>query len=777
MHALGAIEFEAVRSKLATFCDTEAGKALARVIEPEFQDESVWFEVGRTAEASALLDKAPVSLAGIKQVETAVERCQKQGSVEGSTLWQIGESLRVMRGSRSQLEPQRAELRTLWLLGQRLANIEWLENKLLTSLDGDGSVHDDASPELKAARQMIATTAKRITAKIQSYVSGKSRELLSDAVFTQRGGRYVVPLKAENRGKIKGIVHDTSASGQTVYIEPEDVVQLGNKLREAEALEKSEVQRVLRDLSEAVGDVGDEILDGLEAAAELDLVLAKARYGHQEGGCVPTRSGEASVRLIGARHPLIDRQEAVPLDLQLGEEFDAILITGPNTGGKTVAIKTVGLAVAMAQCGMMPLADSMWLGSFSQIWADIGDEQSLQQSLSTFSGHIRNISNALMGMRKGALVLLDEIGAGTDPAEGAALARAILLKFQQGGARVLASTHYGELKIFASNAPGFTNAAMEFDQKSLKPTFRLLMGVPGASQAFKIAERHGVPREVIEDALTGVREDELNVSNMIEKLERAQKQAQGAQSEADRLSAQIRRTEAEAEERLAEAKEARARARQDAADELEEALWEIREKAEEVFKSLKPGASQKQIEEARSQLKAIQQTGRETSVEMRPKPEPKRAPEQKLTKGTIVRLVYLDQTGSVIEEPKGGQVNVQIGSMKMSVKLTDVEFVEAPKARSPLRKGASMQLQKGMSAKSEIHLRRLRAEDAIEELERFLDDAVLAGIRTVRVVHGKGEGVLRNITRDVLKSHRSVRSFQDADAEGGGQGVTVAELK
>lgn len=774
MHALKTLEFDAVLTRLAEFCDTPGGESLALALQPAFDDESVWRLIGMTAEACALLDRSPVSFVGVKSLEQAVQRAAKQGIVDGATLWQVGESLRVMRAARGTLQKNSDDAPLLWRIGERLADVAKLEARLLASLDGDGTVRDDAAPELRAARQKKNATAKRITEKINSYVSGRTRELLSDAVVTQRSGRYVVPLKAENKGKIKGIVHDTSASGQTIYVEPEEVVALGNDLRQAEAQERAEEQRILAALSAEVGAASPQVLEGLEAVAELDLVFAKARFGHQDRACVPTREGAAYVQLRGAWHPQIPRDQAVPLDMALGREHDAILITGPNTGGKTVAIKTVGLAVAMAQCGMMAFASTMRLGVFSQLWADIGDEQSLQQSLSTFSGHIKNIAAALKQARQGALVLLDEIGAGTDPDEGAALGRAVLLEFQRKGARVIASTHYGELKIFASNAKGFTNAAMEFDTKTLRPTYRFMLGVPGASQAFKIAEHHGVPKSVIEEALQGVRAEELDVARMIEKLERAQKQAQGAQSEADRLANRVKELEQEAEEKIRRADEARRRAREDAAEEVGELLAEIRQEATEVFESLRPGAKQSEIEEARTKIKELQARGQEGAERLRPKRQAAQPPSEELSKGTVVRLRSLGQQGTVLEPPKDDHANVQVGAIKMRVRLSDLEFVGKPAPTKP-KKGKVVQ--KGMSAQRELHLRQMRAEDAVEELERFLDDAVLAGLHSVRIVHGKGEGILRKVTQERLRAHPHVKRFRDADPEEGGQGVTIAEFE
>lgn len=773
VHALQKLEFDHVRERLAENCETPAGRSSALEIEPSFEEERVWWEVTRTSEAGALLDDAPVALAGIGDVAEAVVRAQKHSSIDGATLWRVGSSMRVMRKARKVLDQKRSACPLLWSLGERLPELDRLEDRILTSLDGDGTVRDEASAELKSSRQRALSLAQRATEKVQSYASGRWREYLSDGIVTQRGGRYVVPLKAEHRGKIKGIVHDTSASGQTLFVEPEDVVQIGNDLREAEAKVRAEEERVLRELSEEVGEVAEDVLDGLDAAGELDLVLAKARLS----GCLPTKKGVAFLRMKTARHPQLEQSVAVPMDVTIGREHDAVLITGPNTGGKTVAIKTIGLAVAMAQCGMPVCAAAMELGVFSQLWVDIGDEQSLQQSLSTFSGHVKNIAEAVRGLLPGALVLLDEIGAGTDPAEGAALGRALLIKFQKGGAKVVASTHYGELKIFASNAPGFVNASMEFDNKTLRPTYRFQLGVPGSSQAFRIAERHGIPRDVIEEALLGVRSEELDVSKMIERLEVAQKQAQAAQGEADRLSARVRQLEKEAEEKIAKAQEAREGARREAAAELEEVLAEIRSEAEEVFASLKAGSSQAEIEGARARIKGIQQRGAEAASGLRPAKKRRAAPSERLCKGTTVRLVELGQTGIVIEEPKGDAVNVQVGPLKMRVRLTDVEFVCGPKQAERKPRASSARLKSGLTASREVQIRMMRAEDAQEALERFLDEAVLAGLPSVRIVHGKGEGVLRKMTRELLRKHPHVKRYGDATPEEGGQGATVAEFE
>lgn len=780
MHALRVIEWEAVQHRLGQECETPQGLAFALALLPKFRPDEVSLEIDRTSEADSLLALTPVSLQGLKDVAGALRLAEKGGVADGAALYAVGSSLRAMRAVRDVLEPKSTDLPLLWQFGDRLPELSKLEDKLLVSLDGDGYVRDEASAELGSLRGRIGRVSQKILERIQSYVSGRTRDLLSDAVVTQRDGRYVIPLKAENKGKIKGIVHDTSASGSTVYIEPEDVVALGNELRQAEAAERAEVERILRDLSERVGAESPSIRDGLEAAADLDLILAKARLGRVMGGCLPTKVTGPSLKLVEARHPLIDRAACVPLSLEIGAETDVLLITGPNTGGKTVAIKTVGLCVAMAQCGLMPPAQVVKIGCFTQIWADIGDEQSLQQSLSTFSGHVKNISNALGSLKPGALVLLDEVGAGTDPAEGAALARALLLAFQNGGAKVMASTHYGELKLLAANSPGFLNASMEFDLKSLRPTYRLLVGVPGSSHAMKIAERYGVPKSVIEEASKGVSTAELDVANMIEKLATSQKQAQRAQSEADRLASRLREVEQEAEQKIAKAEEARRSVRERAAEELEALLREIRIEASDIFDALKKDPSQAGFDKARQRLKELQEVGQDFVKVTKPKPvaKPTTAAPAALKKGMTVRIGGLGQTGVLLEDPRDGRVLVQAGALKMTCKTRDLEpLAPVPTAPAAKSRTTGMSVSKAMTASTEIHLRNMRAEDAQLELDRFLDDAVLGGVPTVRIVHGKGEGILRKLTHDALRRHRDVRSFRMGEPEEGGEGVTVAVLK
>lgn len=777
MHALSVLEFDRIRQLLGDHCETPVGRAAASELMPSFVPGRVKILLEETEEAVGLLDHVGVSLRGLRDVRPALEYASKGGTCDGESLFWMGEALRVVRETKASILTRRESSPHLVQLADRLIANQTLEQRLQASLDSDGSVRSEASSSLASARSRKANLGQKIVERINSYLQGKTRDLMSDPVVTQRSGRYVIPLKAENKGKIKGIIHDTSATGATVYLEPEDVVRLGNDLREAEAQERAEVEKVLRALSEKVGEVAETLSDGVEALGSLDLILGRARYGFSYKGSVPRYSEGAFIHIISGRHPLLDPAIAVPMSLELGRAQDAILITGPNTGGKTISIKTVGLFAAMAQCGMMVPAGEVRIGCFTQIWADIGDEQSIHQSLSTFSAHIKNIAEALTKLKPGALVLLDEVGAGTDPDEGAALAQAILREMKAKGAKIMASTHYGELKVFASTEPGFINASMEFDRKSLRPTYKLQVGLPGSSHALHIAERYGIPKSVIAEAEKGATKDEKDLARMIQNLEESQRRAQAAQSRADKLASRIESVEKEAEEKLAIAEEARRKFRTTAATELEDILRMIRIEAAEIFEEIKKDPSAKSLDRARQRLKDLDEVGKDFVKEVKPTtPKAPAAPLAALVKGADVVVSGFDQKGVLLEDPKGGKVQVLIGSMKMQVKVDQLQLAKQPSKPKSSSSTRALTLAKAETSTHEIHLRQMRLDEAKDALEKFLDDAVLGRVPYVRIVHGKGEGVLRTMTQEVLRKHTHVTSYNEASAQEGGAGVTIAYL-
>lgn len=771
-HAFRVLEFQAVRDRLAATCETPLAQEAASALWPAFRTNEVWYLIDLTREAHEALAKYSVpSLYGIRDPRNALKRAEKGGTLGGQELRHVGEALATMRSLKTFLTARREEFPLLHPYSENLPERRDIEERLLDSLEGDGRLTDAASPALASIRSRKKAAAFRITERIQAYTS-RHRDLLSDPIYTVRDGRYVVPLKAENRGKIKGIVHDVSSTGQTLFVEPDDVLQLGNALRELESEERAEEARILIQLSKLVGGVAAIATGGVEASSQIDLAFAKARMAYDLKGCLPRpQPGSAFVAIQGGRHPLLDPEIAVPLDVEVSRG-NSVLITGPNTGGKTVAIKCVGLTVLMAQCGLFPPALDVRLAPFTGVWADIGDEQSLEQSLSTFSGHIKNIAEALRKLTDGALILLDEIGAGTDPAEGAALAKSILSEMADKGATILASTHYGELKAFAYNVPGFTNAAMEFDPRTLKPTYRLLMGTPGASQALRIAERYGIPAPVVERARESLGDEAQDMAHMLERLENAQRQARLAQSEADRRVNELRKAEATAKRKLAEADEIRRTAHDKAQAVVEAALREIRLEAARLFDEIK-GAG-KATDSARKGLRELDAAGTELARSFAPKARRVKGAPQ-VRKGSVVRLAGHTQVGHVLDDPKDGKVPVQLGSLKMTVPVGNLEPVDkAPK--ETVRARPNIQLQKAIHASPEVDLRHLRAEEALRELERYLDDAALAGLDSIRIVHGKGEGVLRQVVQGALRTNKGISSYRDGDATEGGAGVTIATL-
>lgn len=778
-HALAVLEFDAIRERLARHCETELAVALAAELEPQFEADAVWNLLDATTEAYRVLaDGSPPALSAVRDYRNGLNRASKGATLGAAELFGIAESLSAMRAWRGFLSNRRSDFPKLWMHVEAFPELKLLEEQILGAIEPSGDLRDSASPELARIRQRKTTIGARILDRIQSYTSGRARELLSDPIYTIRDGRYVVPVKSENRGKIRGIVHDTSSSGQTVYVEPEEVLQLGNQLREIEAAERDEIGRILGMLSAKVGKSGTEITRGVESAGDLDFLLSKARLAFAMKAAAPQKSAGHGVSIEGGKHPLLDPSAVVPLTLSVGFDFQGLLITGPNTGGKTVAIKTVGLLVLMAQSGLYVPAIDFRLGPVTQVWADIGDEQSIQQSLSTFSGHIKNIADAVKNVRSGALVLFDEVGAGTDPAEGAALAKAILTSLRDSGAIMVASTHYGELKAFAFSAEGFRNAAMEFDVKSLKPTYRLLMGAPGASHALRIAERYGLPRSVIDAAKEGLSEEHQELGKLLEQLENAQKRARIAQSEADRRIHDLKQAEKRAAEKLAEADEIRKNVHAKASQAVEDALREIRGEAAKVFEELKSAPrSQQAMDAARGKLRDVQEYGEAAKGDFAPaRNRPALVSDKVLRKGMNVRVTSYNQDGVLLGDPANGSVQVQVGALKLSLPVSDLVPITAKEA-SKGKPRTNVGLHKAQTASTEIHLRALRAEDAMDELERFIDDAVLAGLPSLRIVHGKGEGILRKLTQDYLRRHPHIASFRDGESGEGGHGVTIAVIK
>lgn len=773
MHALKVLEFEAIKSQLLGHIQTEMGGSLASNLVPSFEPDEVWNLLFETEEAYELLGKVSFpSLAGLTDERPEIKRASKGGILEAKDLGAIGQALGVMVDLR-ELLTRKSEATRLAGNAERLPDLGNLAQAIDRVTDGT-EIRDSASPELAQSRKKRGTLQARRLEVLQGLVNGKTRDLLSDPLYTVREGRYVLPLKAENKGKIRGIVHDSSASGQTIYVEPEGVLALSNEIREVEGDIRREELKVLTHYSKQVGAQAEAIRAGYDALGKLDLIVARAQLAYQMKANVPVALANTGIEVENGRHPLLDPKSVVPVSLSVAPGH-SVVITGPNTGGKTVAIKSIGLFVLMAQCGMFVPSTQWKFCPFTRVFADIGDEQSLHQSLSTFSGHIKNIAEALSMSQEGALILLDEVGAGTDPAEGAALARAILEEFDRRGCAVLASTHYAELKAFAFETPGFINAAMEFDNKNFRPTYRLIMGSPGASQALRIAERYKIPSHVVEGARLALGNQQQSLAGMMESLELSQRLARQAQGDADRKLNELREKETRINKKLEEADAIRQQVRAKSEEAIEDVLRDLRLEAEALFEELKRNPADARVQaHVREGLRGIQSRGKELADKHRSKqPSPTSLP--KLEPGLAVRVRGYSQVGVVLEAPKGNKVQVQIGPIKMAVAVHLVEVVESKPGRSSVK--SQIMLKAAQTVQTELHLRAMRAEEAEIELEKFLDDAVMARLEKVRIVHGKGEGILREMTHQVLKLRSDVQDYHDADPAEGGFGVTVVHFK
>ena len=638
------------------------GSEIALSLQPSFAEQEIWEQLDQTAEAFDLLGtNPPPNINGVHDVRGPLKLASKGAMLGGNEIYQIGYAHSAIRTMREYLE--KAQTKKIAFVG--LESDPKIEREILFAFESDGSIKDEASPALGELRRKKRTAQARIIERIQAYTSGPNRDLLSDPIYTVRQGRYVIPLKAEYKGRIKGIIHDTSATGSTIFLEPDDVLNAANAARQIETQEREEEKRLLTLFSRKVGNIATITIGALTELGKVDITFAKARLGAEMRAQVPIRISGHHIEVKSGRHPLLDPNSVIPTDIELGGE-QSVLITGPNTGGKTVAIKAVGLFVAMMQSGLLPPALHCRFGHFTQLWADIGDEQSIEQSLSTFSAHLKNIASALNNLKPGALILLDEIGAGTDPAEGAALAQSILLEFQSKGGTVLASTHYGELKAFAFSTEGFINASMEFDQKTLRPTYRLILGAAGASQALRIAERYGIQPHVVERAKEGLSTQQRDIAEMLQNLENAQKQARAAQSEADRKLSELKQLEAVAERKLQDAEDIRKRANERAKDAIDSELRNIRIEAEELFEQVKKGKGT--VQDAREKIRAIDHKGKHLAKPFQPK-KTVESTQVALKKGDHVSVLGFQQNGVLLEDPSGREVLVQMGIAKMKIDI------------------------------------------------------------------------------------------------------------
>lgn len=778
------LELPKILEKLAALCTTQISKDLVKELVPPKDIETVRTWQAETTEAREILRLYPtIPLGGIRDIRMSLRRAEMGASLDPSELLAIRDTLKAGRRLRRFCLEMKHSFPIVQGLAGTLQDFTSLETAIQSAIDEEANIRDDATPELFQLRKRIGSIHEKIKSRLESIIhSQQQQKYLQDSLITIRQGRYVVPVKQEYRSQFPGLVHDQSASGATLFIEPMAVVELNNELRQVLAAEKNEVEKILKRLSIQVQANVSELAANLEILAHLDFIFAKGLLSEKMDAWEPELNEKGQVKLIKARHPLL-QGDVVPISLELGYEFNTLVITGPNTGGKTVTLKTVGLLALMTQLGLhIPAEPGSVMAVFSQIFCDIGDEQSIEQSLSTFSSHLKNIIEIIEKVDANSLVLLDELGAGTDPSEGSALAMAILEFLHQNKAKTIATTHYGELKAFAYSAPGVRNASVEFDARTLQPTYRLLIGLPGRSNALEIALRLGLPAPLVNRARMLISEEELQVADMIQDLEENRRKAQQELAQVERLKQEISELKQTLEAERKKLKENEAKILERAYQQAEAIVAQAKKEAQEVINELKTDLAvearrvQDQIvQAAKLRLKKSQEEISEKLQKF--KVNSGKAPKQ-VKLGDSVFIISLQQKGTVAALPNAqGEVLVQAGIMKITVPLQDLRLLEEKSAEKEKSGHIQLMKKKSMDIKNELDLRGLLVEEALEKVDKYLDDAVLANLSNVYLIHGKGTGALRSAIKEHLRYHPHVKSFRLGDYSEGGSGVTVVQLR
>jgi DNA mismatch repair protein MutS2 len=781
--ALRTLEFYKIRDEVARYCTSSLGKSKIDALLPSTDIH----EVNRLLEemdegAQVLRVKNNVPMGGIFDIRMHAKRAQIGGSLSPVELMEVSSTIRASRILRQFFEDIREEgtIQIPHFLEKKesMPILTALEHAINMCIDDNGGVLDSASSTLRTIRQQLRAQESRVRERLESLLRGKNAsKMLSDSIVTIRNDRYVIPVKQEYRGHYGGIVHDQSSSGQTLFIEPDAVVQANNEVRRLKMKEKEEIDRILLMLSAEVQEVAHELFRLVEVLGEIDLILAKAKYGAAYKCSKPDMNTEGYINLRKARHPLIPKDEVVANDIEFGRDITAIVITGPNTGGKTVTLKTVGLFTLMAQAGLpVPALDGSELAVFDQVFADIGDEQSIEQSLSTFSSHMVNIVDILTKFDENSLVIFDELGAGTDPQEGAALAISLLDEVHGRGARVIATTHYPELKAYAYNRPGVANASVEFDVETLSPTYRLLIGVPGRSNAFEISKRLGLPDHIIRHAQSFTGTDRREVDSMIASLEKSRRESEQDAEQSKELLEQAEHLKKDLEDQLKQYENQKEKLEEKAKEKARKIVEQATREAESVMSELRKmqmnqasTIKEHQLIDAKKRLEAAMPENR--ILKKAAKANQSRA----LKPNDEVKVISFGQKGTLVEKVSDKEWIVQIGILKMKLPESDLQYTK-PEKQKETRTMATLK-NRDSHVKLELDLRGERYEDALARVEKYIDDALLSNYHQVSIIHGKGTGALRQGVQQYLKKHPRVKSYRFGEAGEGGSGVTVAELK
>lgn len=788
--ALTALEYTKIIDQLTEKASSPMGQDLCRHLEPSLDLEEIRLMQTQTKDAlSRLFQKGSISFGSAKDVRGSLRRLEigsTLGIAEILTICALLEnSARIKAyGRRDHADMPEDSLDALFLALSPLTPLSTEIRRCILSQD---EISDDASPALRQIRRSMKLTNDRVHTQLASFINGSMRTYLQDAVVTMRSGRYCIPVKAEYKGQVPGMIHDQSSTGSTVFIEPMAIVKLNNELRELELKEQKEIDTILAELSQKIAEETDAIRTDLSLLVQLDFIFARASLAMEMNATEPVFNEKGFIKLRKARHPLISKKQVVPIDITLGENFDLLIITGPNTGGKTVSLKTVGLLTLMGQSGLhIPALDRSELSLFREVYADIGDEQSIEQSLSTFSSHMTNIVSFLEKADTHSLVLFDELGAGTDPTEGAALAISILSYLHERGIRTMATTHYSELKVYALSTEGVENACCEFDVETLRPTYRLLIGIPGKSNAFAISSKLGIPDSIIDRAREQISEQDESFEDVISSLEESRVTIEHEREEIERYKQEITTLRQQLESRQEKLDNQKDRILRQANEEAAKVLQEAKDYADQTMKLFhkfqKNAVDTSAVEKERQKLRQkLDKAERGMTKQMVKKTPAKQLTEKDIHLGDSVKVLSMNLKGTISSRPDSkGFLFVQMGIIRSKVHISDLELIDEPVITSASlnRTGAGkIRMSKSASVSTEINLLGKTVDEAVSALDKYLDDAYIAHLKSVRIVHGKGTGALRKGVHDYLRRQKHVASFRLGEFGEGDAGVTIVEFK
>lgn len=778
--AIQILEFNKIKQTIESLCACSLGQKRVALLKPTTIEKDVEYGLNQSDEALRIiyaLGEAP--LGGVSDISEAIARAKISAILSSQELLAVSRLLYAvsqMKSFAERLNEIKVDAPIFAHHTNTLVALSSLQNVINACIDETGYVMDSASGELRSIRRAIQSTESRIKERLNQVVSER-RSKLTDGIVTIRNERYVVPVRADYKNTFGGTIHDQSSSGNTYFMEPKEVVDLNNKLQEWHVEERREIERILRELTEEVKKFVDLLSLNVELLGEIDFMFAKGKYARLINGTRPKMNTKGIIRLVAARHPLIDQKSVVANDIELGDEYTTIVITGPNTGGKTVTLKTVGLLTLMAQAGLLiPAHESSQLAIFDHVFADIGDEQSIEQSLSTFSSHMTNIVKIMERLTVNSLILFDELGAGTDPKEGASLAISILNYVKVRGARTIATSHYPELKAYAYEQDDVINASVEFNVETLSPTYRLLVGVPGRSNAFEISKRLGLKEAILNQARSYVESERTEMTDLITKLEDRGLQLDQEIQHLQQQNTLVEEMKKEYEQKLAKFEAEREKVLEDIKKEAFESVRQAKEEAEQIVMDLRQAKKMADLSmkdhELTEKLTSLKKAEAKQAEQFKKKAQNK----QPLKPGDEVMVLSLNRQGELIEQTKNGEWMVQLGMMKVNIKPEDLQYLRKSVQKKETKKG-QMVHKRNSHVGIQLDLRGERYEDAMLMLDKYFDDVLLAGYQTITIIHGHGTGALRQGVHKYLKQNKHVASFRFGGAGEGGTGATVVELK